>query len=373
MQVIPKNLQKQYIMNICCNVSSMDVHSSYIIVIAAFTFVLFFCKQLAECINACLLTMQMCTNNSCICPETLSCCDCNLTYSKQEILYIICVSTTVLFSLSQPLFLLGVELMSSSVFADKTYFSVNILTISFDANSIQHKHIAKRSENASILAQNMPTEFNKSLLLANTSVTQNCIDVCAHQKEIDVLYLITPAALLSTLTTSTWLQLQKDGHFTQDPDWNYEIFQSLPMQVYEIFYSLEIFAITSVLVFASSDPAILQTSLAQSCCISALLIYFCVFSRSKNREDEQTVNMFIFAFVCSLLSFLLAMNINKCLVTIFSNVVTCIFVVSVAFLHMTVNDSTKCGTIILFRTVSTNFTLLYFYCMLLMDANKFCM
>lgn len=349
----------------------MDLHSSYVLIIAVFTFVLFFCKQLAECINACLLTMKMCTNSSCICPEFFSCGDCNLTYSKKEILYVMCVSTTVLFSLSQPLILLGIELMNSSFFTHKRYFSVNILTISFDAASIKHKHIGNKWGNASLLAQNT-SEVNKSLHVTNTSLENSCIDVCAHQKEIDILYLITPAALLSTLSTSTWLQLQKDGHFTQDPDWNYEIFQTLPMQVYEIFYSLEIFAITAVLIFASSDPAIFQTSLAQACCISALLIYFCVFSRAKNREDEQTVNMFIFAFVCSLLSFLLAMNINKCLPTIFSNAVTCVFVISVAFLHMSVSDSTKCGTIILFRTVSTNFTLLYFYCMLLMDANKFC-
>ena len=352
----------------------MDLHSSYVIIIAVFTFLLFFCKQLVECINACLLTVQLCTNNSCICPEIFSCGNCNLTYSKKEILYVICVSTTVLFSLSQPLFLLGVELMSSSFFDHKRYFSVNILTISFDAESIKHMHIAKKWENASLLATNISelNQLHQLLHVENTSLKHSCIDVCAHQKEIDVLYLITPAALLSTLSTSTWLQLQKDGHFTQDPDWSYEIFQTMPMQVYEIFYSLEIFAITSVLIFASSDPAVLQTSLAQSCCISALLIYFCVFSRAKNREDDQTVNMFIFAFVCSLLSFLLAMNINKCLVTIFSNVVTCVFVTSVAFLHMTVSDSTKCGTIILFRTVLTNFALLYSYCMLLMDANKFC-
>ena len=77
----------------------MDLHSSYVIIIAVFTFLLFFCKQLVECINACLLTVQLCTNNSCICPEIFSCGNCNLTYSKKEILYVICVSTTVLFSL----------------------------------------------------------------------------------------------------------------------------------------------------------------------------------------------------------------------------------------------------------------------------------
>ena len=60
-------------------------------------------------------------------------------------------------------------------------------------NLIKHhddKHIAKRWENASLLAQNI-SEFNKSLHLANTSLEQNCIDVCAHQKEIDVLYHLT--------------------------------------------------------------------------------------------------------------------------------------------------------------------------------------
>ena len=124
--------------------------------------------------------------------------------------------------------------------------------------------------------------------------------------------------------------------------------------------------------FASSDASILQTSLAQSCCITALLLYFCIYSRAKNREDDQTINLFIFAFVSSLLSFLFGMNLNKCLVTILNNVVTCIFVVSVAFLHMNVSDSTKCGTIILFHTVCTNFALLYFYGMLLLDGNKFC-
>ena len=170
----------------------MDLHSSYVIIIAVFTFLLFFCKQLVECINACLLTVQLCTNNSCICPEIFSCGNCNLTYSKKEILYVICVSTTVLFSLSQPLFLLGVELMSSSFFDHKRYFSVNILTISFDAESIKHMHRAKKWENATLLATNISesNQLHELLHVANTSLKHTCVNVCAHQKEIDVLYLI---------------------------------------------------------------------------------------------------------------------------------------------------------------------------------------
>ena len=187
--------------------------------------------------------------------------------------------------------------------------------------------------------------------------------------------LVMPFTLLSASSTWTWVSLQNQDFFNSDPEWGAELFCDQRMLLYELLYSVELFALLCALLFLTADPAPVAYIIVYSMLMTFLLLFFCSHSRQpKNTHAaDNAIGMLIFATLSSLVSFFVVQHWSGPCPTKRSSGLLLVFVVlTLAILHSSAREETRAGSIILLRTVVSFTCSLYFVLLVGQNPNAWC-
>jgi hypothetical protein len=242
--------------------------NNYVIAVVVFMLTMLFCKNMLECIKACILVSEelMC-QDMCFCPCVHKG---HAALLRQSIL-----KAFLLFSVFQPLLLLLVKKISESILGYPSFWTVNIGYVLINSDAFGH------STNGTAAKTTPETAFTPSF------------------SEMDVVLLVMPFTLASASSTWTWWSLQHQDFFSSDPEWGPELFSDTRMLLYELLYSLEIFTLMCALFSLAADPAPFEYTIVYSMLLSFLVLFFCCQSRQLRSADqtEQTITMVTLAIL----------------------------------------------------------------------------
>jgi len=318
----------------------LSFENHHIVAIVVFMVALLFCKQMLECVHSMLSVWQTCAATTCC-----------FHYGQQELLRRGLTAALLTFSVCQPIMFVLVNFAANALRGRAGYWTVNFVHIEFNASAFPHRHSQSES-----LRRPLPSSVSVDLT------------------PVDGLLLVMPFALCAFCTTNTWLGMQAGGGFNSDPRWDSELFQSRRMQLYEALYALE----TNVLLFAllslTADPSQLEYTLVCALLATFILMYFSAQSRCRSAADsasESVISIFMFAALNTLLSAFVTQHWTAGQpVKLFSAAVLAMTTILLAGLHMSVDENTSAGHVILFRTLLSCACSLYFAVLLAVDANS---
>jgi len=320
----------------------------YVIAVIVFMVAMLFCKNLLECINACIQVSQVF-----MCEECMICPCIHLT--SLELLRSFLVKALLLFSIFQPVILLLVKKTAESFQEHKSMWTVNAV------NVMLHPSAFKHSINST------------EALEVSASMTQESLSLSFS--EIDVVLLVMPFTLISASSTWTWVSLQHQDFFNGDPEWGPELFCDQRMLLYELLYSVEVFTLLCSLLFLTADPAPVDYTIVYSLLMTVLLLFFSSHSRQPKNADatDNAIRMIIFSILSSLVSFFVVQHWSGPCPTKRSSGLLLVFVVlTLAILHSSAREETRAGSIILLRTVVSFTCSLYFVLLVGQNPNAWC-
>lgn len=335
---------------------SFDNH--YVVGVVIFMITLLFFKHVLECAQ----TFLQCWQTSClVCLEACSC-SC-VHYGNKELLHASCMALLLTLSVAQPIVMLCVRWLSSTAgqSGQSPAWTVNFVDIQLNMSAFSHQTRGNGSSEAQITSMKDSASTGSKLRIETVHVT-----------EVDMLLILMPFAMSSAVTTWIWLSLKNVGVFNSDPIWDIELFVDARMQVYELMYSMEIFVLFMVLSILVADPVDLlyAATFSSTCCL--LTLFLCACSRTGKHTEGINMPMLAFALLCTLLSVFASRHWRACLYQQFCCLLLVLYGLSVGCIHLSTNDDTSAGTMILARTcVACSFSLC-FMVLLAVGANELC-
>jgi hypothetical protein len=323
----------------------LTFENHYVVAVLIFMVSMLFCKNLLECIQACIQVSQ-----SLFCKELLFC-PC-VYQSHAELLRESVLKVLLVFSIFQPLVLLLVKKISEAFSEQKSFWTVNVGYVVINADAFTHS----KNETPVFLTPEPGVVFSVS--------------------EIDVVLVVMPFTLAAASTTWTWVSLQHQEFFKADPDWGPELFSDPRMLLYELLYCFEVFALLCALLSLSADPVPLEYTLVTALLLSFLVLFFCAQSHQQRIADqaEHTISMIVFSILSSLVSFFVVQHwTGGCPTKRISGLLLVVVVLMLAILHMSTREDTTAGTVILLRTVVSSSCSLYFVVLAAQDPNSWCL
>lgn len=316
--------------------------NNYVLAVVVFMLSMLFCKNLLECMQACLQVWQgvMC-KDLCFCPCV------NVSHAalvKQCVFTGMCV-----FSVFQPLILLVVQKTTEKIQGYPPFWTVNLGVVVFDVDTFTH-------------SQN------------HTAVVQKPVSKLSFS-EVDAVLLVMPYMLLAASSTWTWVSLQQQGFFNSDPEWNTELFADPRMQLYELLYCGELFMLFFCLLCISADPADIEYSFVCALVLTFLLMYFCAQSHQQRVADptEHILSMVMFSLLCTLVSLFVVQHWSGgCVAKRYCGVLLVLVVMSLTIMHMSTHENTAAGTVIFVRSIVANTCSLYFIVFVSQNPNSLC-
>ena len=318
----------------------------YVVAVIVFMASMLFCKNMLECMHTCIQVSQAFMCEECIV------CPC-IHIRSTELLRTFLMKAMLFLCIFQPVILLLVKKTSESFQQRESMWTVNAVDIVLNPSAFKH------STNSTA---------------APTDVSVDCADGMSFS-EIDVVLLVMPFTLLSASSTWTWVSLQNQDFFNSDPEWGVELFCDQRMLLYELLYSVELFALLCALLFLTADPAPVAYIIVYSILMTFLLLFFCSHSRQpKNTHAaDNAIGMLIFATLSSLVSFFVVQHWSGPCPTKRSSGFLLVFVVlTLAILHSSAREETRAGTIILLRTVVSFICSFYFVLLVGQAPNTWC-
>ena len=320
----------------------------YVIAVIVFMVAMLFCKNMLECIHVCIQVSQ-----AFVCEECFICPCIHLT--SLELLRLLMLRALLVFAIFQPVILLLVKKTAESFQQHKSMWTVNAVDVMLHPSAFKH------STNTTAEFQVFPNMAQESLSLSLS--------------EIDVVLVVMPFTLISASSTWTWVSLQHQDFFTGDPEWAPELFCDQRMFLYELLYSVEVFALLCALLFITADPAPVGYIIVYSLLMTFLLLFF--FSHSRQQKNADTIDnaiaMIIFSLLSSLISFFVVQNWSgPCPTKRSSGLLLVFVVVTLAIIHTIAREGTRAGSIILLRTVVSFTCSLYFVLIVGQNPNAWC-
>jgi|LauGreDrversion2_2_1035103.scaffolds.fasta_scaffold00073_7 hypothetical protein len=322
----------------------LSFENRHVVAIVVFMIALLFCKNLLQCVQACLQLWQTCAKD--MCQECLCC-----HHGHLETLRLCFSAVLLTFSVGQPLLLLLVKKAADLLRQRPGFWTVNFVHVSVNTSAFRHKNSSDVSS----------THLDHASTL--------------YQSEADGLLILMPFVLVAACTTYTWCSLRASGNFSSDPVWDAELFQDRRMQLYETLYALETCFLLFALLALTADPAPLEYTLVCAILATFILLFFSAQSRCKANSlqvTESFISMLLFATLNMLLSSFVAQHWAAAYpVKISSACMLCLTTLLIAGLHMTTSEDTHAGHVILCRTLISCGSSMYFAVLLTADANSF--
>ena len=318
----------------------LSFENRHVVAIVVFMVALLFCKQVLECLQHCVQLWQHCASSACC-----------FHYAHEELLRGGLLAALLTFSVCQPVVFVMVSALANTLRGRPGFWTINFVHVAFNTSAFPHRH--------------SQTEALRRPLAQDMEVTTT---------QVDGLLLIMPFALCAFCTTYAWFSMKAGGDFSSDPMWDAGLFSSRRMQLYEALYALE----TTVLLFAllaiTADPAQLEYTLVCSVLAVFIIMYFSAQSRCKSSSDktsEGVISIGLFAVLNMLLSAFVTQHWSaNHLTKVLASSMLAFTTLVLAGMHMSVNEDTRAGSVILCRTLLSCTCSLFFAAMLACDANS---
>ena len=322
----------------------LSFENRHVVAIVVFMVALLFCKNLLQCVQACMQVWQACAES--LCHE----CPC-VHHGHAELLRGCCSAALLTWSVGQPLLLLLVKSAADVLRGRQGFWTVHFVHVGVNVSAFPHKRSGSLAPPGADVAQ--------ALTLA--------------QSEADGLLLVMPFALCAACTTYTWCSMRAAGDFKSDPAWDADLFQDRRMQLYEMLYALETCLLLAALLALTADPAPLEYTLVCAVLATFILLYFGAQSRchASSRASESFISMLLFATLNTLLSSFVAQHwAGAYPVKVSAACMLCLTALLLAGLHMTTSEDMLAGRVILCRTLVSCAGSAYFAALLAGDANS---
>jgi hypothetical protein len=326
----------------------LSFENRHLVAIVVFMAALLFCKNLLQCVQACMQVWQACAES--MCNE----CPC-VHYGHMELLRGCFSATLLTFSVGQPLLLLFVKSTADVLRRRQGFWTVHFVHVGLNVSAFPHKRSGSLAGPAPESA-----DLAHALTLA--------------QSEVDGLLLVMPFALAAACTTYSWCTMRAAGHFQTDPAWDAELFQDRRLQLYEMLYALETCLLLAALLALAADPAPLEYTLV--CALLATFILMCLSAQSRckaagDRASESLLGLLLSATLNMLLSTFVAQHwAGAYPVKVSAACMLCLAALLLVGLHMSTSEEMHAGRVILCRTLISCACSAYFAGLLAADANS---
>ena len=328
----------------------LTFENNYVVGVVVFMVTLLFCKNVLECLQAFVQVWQSCASTLC---KDVFFCPC-VHYGHAELIRHSMLAALLMFSVGQPLLLVLARSVTERMLERPSLWTVNLAYLQLNATAFWH------SKNAS-----NPLD---STCLSGSAVTVSC-------SEVDGLLIVMPFSLAAACTTWLWVSLRQTGYFDSDPRWDAELFADPRMQLYELFYAMELFALLCATLTIVADPAPVEYILVYALLTCFMLLFFCAKSRNPGKGDglENIVGMFVFSLLSTLITCFVAQHwVGSCAAKHSSAALLVLFLPLMAIFHMSTTEDTHAGYIILTRTCLSCLFSLYFLILATANPNTAC-
>jgi hypothetical protein len=275
-------------------------------------------------------------------------------YGHAELIRHSVLAALLTFSVGQPLFLVLARSLSERMMERQSLWTVNMAHLRLNDTAFWH------SKNA--------TNLLDTTYLPGAAAIVSC-------SEVDGLLIVMPFSLLAACTTWMWVSLRQAGYFDSDPRWDCELFSDPRMQLYELFYAIELFALICAILAIVADPASVEYILVYALLVCFLLLFFCSKSRSSGAVEglEHIIGMFMFSILSTLISSFIAQHwASSCETKRSAAALLILFLPLLAILHMGTTEDTRAGHVILTRTFISCLFSLYFLILAAVNPNTSC-
>lgn len=300
----------------------------YTVFVTIFVVALCFCKSVMECVQMGIVIATHCPLEHC----TYQCRFDILMYSR---LVLLC------FSLAQPILMCIGPLL-------RHLFS--------GVNPVSHVAIIEA------MYQNI------------SSVPEGEIVVQAHAVSIDLQFAAIPFSLAAAVSTAMWLNMSKEGMFSNNPLWDEALFEDENIWQYEIAYYIELVAMCVALVVASSMPQSAAQSWYTSFSLSAILVFFTSTARYNNRSPIGVcMSTVMFSMLCAMLvSVAMSETDTSCAIPVACSITLVMAAAIVAIFHYSAAGQLSSGIVILARTLVSNTCALVLIVTLMLGRSSAC-
>jgi len=329
----------------------LEFDTRYAIGVLVFMVVLFFCKSLLECVDKCMNVLAHVSCAHVSCAQSLDCLA--LNHGQKESFRNIQVVFLLLLSACKPLVILLGSLCGEFALGHKPRWTVGFVHVFFNQSAFTHTQ-----GHGPLNQSDLVREFSSP----------------SRATEVDGLFLVMPFALISACSTWTWITLKNDGFFDADPAWDADLFSSRAMQLFEILYGFETFALFFGLLSIAGDPMTLEYVLAITLSLTLLLLYLFAFSRGPRSEAlvESAFGVVILVMIVVIISFFLVEYTGQCVISRSAACSTVALAIAICLLHAGSKEEALAGRIILYRTLFSCFATIYFAVLAAVDSNSAC-
>jgi hypothetical protein len=329
----------------------LEFDTRYAIGVLVFMVVLFFCKSLLECVDKCMNVLAHVSCAHVSCAQSLDCLA--LNHGQKESFRNIQVVFLLLLSACKPLVILLGSLCGEFALGHKPRWTVGFVHVFFNQSAFTHTQ-----GHGPLNQSDLVREFSSP----------------SRATEVDGLFLVMPFALISACSTWTWITLKNDGFFDADPAWDADLFSSRAMQLFEILYGFETFALFFGLLSIAGDPMTLEYVLAITLSLTLLLLYLFAFSRGPRSEAlvESAFGVVIIVMIVVIISFFLVEYTGQCVISRSAACSTVALAIAICLLHAGSNEEALAGRIILCRTLFSCAATIYFAVLAAVDSNSVC-
>lgn len=322
---------------------AVEFDTRYAVGVVVFTFVLFSLKNVLEIVEKCMRVLGVCLG-AVPQPSCLS-----MHYGQRESVRTVQTVALLLVSTCKPLVLIAGALAGEFALGYRPRWTVFFVRVLANHSDFAHTHAALPALNYTALA---PCEV--------------------QSEEVDGLFVVMPFALLSAVSTFTWISLKNEGVFDADPPWDAELFSSKGMQVFEILYGLETYTLLFSLLAVAGDPVNVENTLLTALCMTLLLLYLFACSRSARSDAmvDGVLGVVILLLIAVLVSWFLAWHAGYAPISMSAAVLLVAVSGLLALLHVVCKDDTPAGNVILYRTLLSSCATIYFAVLAGIDSNS---
>ena len=322
---------------------ALEFDTRYAVGVVIFTFILFSLKSVLEIVEKCMGVLGVCLG-AVPQPSCLS-----LHYGQRESVRTVQTVALLLVSTCKPLVLVVAALTGEFALGYRPRWTVFFVQVLANQSDLAHTHAA--------------------LPVLNHTAHAACQ---VQSVEVDGLFLVMPFALLSAVSTFTWVSLKNDGVFDADPPWDTELFSSRGMQVFEVLYGLEIYTLLFSLLAVAGDPSVVENTLLATLCLTLLLLYLFACSRGVRSEAmvDSVLGVIILLLIAALVSCFLAWHVGHAPISLSAAVLLVAVVGLLSLMHVVCKDDTPAGNVILYRTLLSSCATVYFAVLAGIDSNS---
>jgi len=336
------------------------MEASFAVGVLAFMVALVFCRSLLECAHVAAKLAGAAVD---ACAGCAGCAGCGLHYGDRESARQAVLALLVSFGVGKPCVLLLAPLVREWAAGAPPRWTVVFVEVALNVSAASAAARGERA-NGTRAEAGAAGRAPEGPVAAGAALTV---------WRAEGLALAMPFALLSASSTWTWVTLKNEGFFDADQAWDAELFAHRGMQVYEVLYALEVYALLFALLCLAGEPVALGDAALASVALTLALFYFFAGSRSRAHGPADSVfGAALLALVAVVAGAFAAGHARRCWVQEGGAAVLVAALLGLALAHATGPEERVAGEVILLRTLISSAAGAYFAALAAVDRDAQC-